>query len=169
MKKIIHILLICVGAASLVACEKRDYPLGVEEMEHHYYAVFVPNNNSNVVVQRTQTALLKFPVQFYSSYTRSYDAEARYVLTTSGISNPAVRGVDFDITDQNGTPIPVADTVYSMIFPQAKKAMDTVYVKLLNNPTPGTRRMEIRMIETTTNDFYVDIFSTACRRPVEIR
>lgn len=169
MKKIFALLPV---AALLLfsSCEKRDYPAGLEEMEHHYYAVFVPNNNTNVVVQRTQTDLVKFPVQFYSNFTRGYDAVAKYVLTTAAYSAaPAVRGVDFEIVDRNGTVIPAADTTYTMVFPQAKKVVDTIYVKLLNNPAPGTRRMELRMIENQTSEFYVDIFSTACRRPVEIR
>lgn len=169
MKKIVALFGILTTAILLLSCEKRDYPAGLEELEHHYYAIFVPNNNSNVVVQRTQTSLLKFPVQFYSSYTRSYDAVAKYAVSTYGITTPAVRGVDFDIVDRNGTVIPATDTVYTMLFPQAKKATDTIYVKLLNNPAPGTRKVEIRMLENITDEFYVDIFSTAFRRPLEIR
>lgn len=169
MKKIFAIIAIA-SVLLFASCEKRDYPLGVEEMEHHYYAIFVPNNNSNVVVQRTQTDLLKFPVQFYSNFTRGYDAVGKYVLTTAAYEpNAAVRGVDFEIVDRNGNVLPSADTTYTLVFPQAKKVVDTIYVKLLNNPAPGTRKMELRMIENQTDEFYVDIFSTACRRPVEIR
>lgn len=169
MKQIKYILAAAVIVLAFAACEKNDYPRGVEEMEHHYYAIFVPNNNTGVSVNKNQTALIKFPVQFYSIYTRNYDAVAKYVITTSGIANPAIKGQDFDIVDKNGTVIPSADTSYTMVFPQAKQAMDTIYIKLLNNPTPGTRRMEIQMKENKTNEFYVDIFSTAFRRPVEIK
>jgi hypothetical protein len=168
MKFITYLLISSLGIMSLVSCEKKDYPAGVPELEHHYYAIFVPNNNTGVTVARTETALLKFPVQFYSTFVRAYDAEAKYAVSTFGIAAPAVRGVDFDIVDKNGVVIPSADTTYSMIFPKAVQAMDTIYVKLLNNPAPGVRRMEIRMVGNITSQFEVDIFSTAFRRPVQI-
>ena len=168
MKQLIYILIAITGTLAIASCEKKDYPMGLEEYEHHYYAIFVPNNNTAVTVSRSQTALLKFPVQFYSSFTRNYDAVARYAVTTAGINNPAVRGQDFDIVDKYGVVIPSTDTSYNMIFPQAKQAMDTIYIKLLNNATPGSRRMEIQMLENKTSQFYVDIFSTAFRRPVTI-
>ena len=169
MKKIFSLLTVA-AVLLLSSCEKRDYPAGLEEMEHHYYAIFVPNNNSKEVAQRDQPQLLKLPVQFYSNFTRGYDAVAKYVITTAAYQpNAAVRGVDFDIVDKNGNIIPSTDTTYTMVFPQARKVVDTIYVKLLNNPAPGIRTMEIRMIENQTSEFYVDIFSTACRRPVEIK
>lgn len=161
------------GAAAalllLASCEKKDYPAGLSEYDHHYYLVYVPNNNTQVNVQRTQTALLKFPVQFYSSFTRSYDAVGYYQIVTTGIANPAVAGEDFNIVDKDGNTIQPVDGKYSFTFQRAEKRTDTVYVKLLNNATPGTRKMEIQIVENKTNDYYVDIFSTAFRRPVEIR
>ena len=75
---------------------------------------------------------------------------------------------DYNIVDKNGVVIPSADTTYSMVFPQAKQASDTIYIKLLNNPAPGVRKMEVQMLENKTDVFYVDIFSTAFRRPVTI-
>lgn len=168
MKLFNYIIIAIAGTLLLASCEKKDYPKGLESMEHHYYAIFVPNNNTAVTVSRSQTALLKFPVQFYSTFTRSYDAVAKYAVTTYGIATPAVRGVDYDIVDKNGTVIPYTDTTYSMVFPKAVQATDTIYVKMLNNPAAGSRRMEIQMLENKTNEFYVDIFSTAFRRPVTI-
>ena len=70
---------------AFISCEKKDYPAGVTELEHHYYAIFVPNNNTAVSVPRTQATLLKFPVQFYSTFIRDYDAVAKYAVSTSGI------------------------------------------------------------------------------------
>jgi hypothetical protein len=153
----------------IASCEKKDYPAGLPELENHYYAIFVPNNNTGISVFRTQTALIKFPVQFYSTFVRDYDAVAKYVITTSGIPAPAIKGVDFDIVDKNGAVIPSADTSYSIVFPKAIQATDTIYIKLLNNPTPGIRKMEIQIKENQNDQFYVDIFSTAFRRPVEIK
>lgn len=168
MKSLSYIFSFCLGIVLFSSCEKKDYPRGLEEMEHHYYSVFVPNNNSAVTVQRSQAALLKFPVQFYSTFTRSYDAVARYAVVKHGIANPAVVGQDFNIVDRNGNVIPSADTTYSLVFPQAKQAMDTIYIKLLNNSTPGQRKIEIQLLENRTEQFYVDIFSTAFRRPLTI-
>jgi hypothetical protein len=169
MKSLKYVIIAAAAIIVIASCEKKDYPAGLPEMEHHYYAIFVPNNNTGVSVFRTQTALIKFPVQFYSTFTRNYDAVAKYVITTYGQTAPAIKGVDFNIVDKNGTVIPSADTSYSMVFPQAKQAMDTIYIKLLNNPAPGIRKMEIQMKENQNDQFYVDIFSTAFRRPVEIK
>lgn len=169
MKSLQYILIAFLGVFIFSSCEKNnDTPAGVSELEHHYYAIFVPNNNTGVTVVRTQTTLLKFPVQFYSTFTRSYDAVAKYAVTTAGITTPALRGVDYNIVDKNGIVIPSADTTYTMVFPQAVKAMDTIYVKLLNNTAPGVRKMEIQMLDNITPQFEVDIFSTAFRRPVQI-
>lgn len=153
----------------LTACEKKDYPRGLSEYDHHYYAVFVPNNNTAVTVNRSQSALLKLPVQFYSAFTRNYDAVAKYAVSTTGINPVAERGVDFDVVDRNGNVItPASDTTYTMVFPQAVQAMDTVYIKLLNNTAPGARKFEIRLLDNVTEEFEVDIFSTAYKRPVTI-
>jgi len=142
---------------------------GVEEMDHHYYAIFVPNNNTGVSVNRTQTTLVKFPVQFYSTFTRDYDAVAKYAVVKTGITNPAVVGQDFAVVDKNGNVIPSADSTYTMTFQKAVQATDTIYIKLLNSSVAGTRRVEIQMMENKTEKFYVDIFSTAFRRPLEIK
>ena len=56
-----------------------------------------------------------------------------------------------------------------MVFPQAKRAMDTIYVKLLNSTVPGTRKMEVRLLHNIAAKYEVDIFSTAFSRPVEIK
>lgn len=170
MKTIIYILFIAVSAGLVAACEKSNYNKdGLPEYEHHYYAAYIPNNNSAVSVNRTQTAVLKFPVQFYSAYTREYDAVAQYVVHTTGIANPAVMGQDFNIVDKNGAVLTPVDGKFSITFPQAKRAMDTIYVKLLNSAVPGTRRMEVRLIHNKTDKYQVDTFSTAFNRPVEIK
>lgn len=168
MKYITYSTLAFLLLLALIACEKKDYPRGLPEYEHHYYAVFVPNTNSAVTATRSQTTLLKLPVQFYSAYTRNYDAVAKYAVSTAGITPAAVRGVDFNVVDKNGTVIPSTDTTYSMVFPQAVQAMDTIYLKMLNNTTPGSRKFEIQILDNITDQFEVDIFSTAFRRPVTI-
>lgn len=168
MKSIKYSIIALAIVFFVASCEKKDYPAGLPELEHHYYALFVPNNNTGVTVARTQTTLLKFPVQFYSTFTREYDAVAKYAVVTGGITGPAARGVDFNIVDKNGTVIPSADTTYTIVFPKAIQAMDTIYIKLLNNPASGVRKFEIQLLDNITPQFDVDIFSTAFRRPVQI-
>lgn len=168
MKSIKYIAIAIAGIFALASCENKDYPKGVEDLAHHYYAIFVPNNNTSVTVSRSQTALLKFPVQFYSTYTRNYDAVAKYAVVTGGITGPATNGVDFRIVDKDGNVIPTADSTYTITFPQAIQKMDTIYIKLLNNPAPGVRKFEIQIQDNITPQFDVDIFSTAYRRPVTI-
>jgi len=151
------------------SCEDKDYPAGLSEYEHHYYIVYVPNNNSGVTVNRSQSELLKFPVQFYSEFTRNYDAVAHYSVVTPDGVDAAVIDEDFQIVDRDGNAIqPDGNGKYSIVFPQAIKAKDTVYVKLLNNPAPGTRVVEINFEDNITPDYRVDIFSTAFRRTLTI-
>ncbi|MFT3982106.1 MAG: hypothetical protein QM687_16680 [Ferruginibacter sp.] len=169
MKPINYILSVLITAVLLSACNKEpDTPKGVSELEHHYYAIFVPNNNTAVTASRSQTALLKLPVQFYSTYTRSYDAVAKYAITSYGLTPAAVRGVDYEVVDKNGAVITSSDTTYSIVFPQAIQKMDTIYLKMLNNTAAGARKFEVQILENTTSQFTVDFFSTAYRRPVTI-
>jgi hypothetical protein len=170
MKRIIvYIPILALLAVTISSCEKHDYPMGLEEYDHHYYAAYIPNNNSQVNVQRTQAAPLKLAVQFYSAFKRDYSAVAQYAIVTTGISNPAVLGVDFNVVDKNGAVLQPVEGKFSFTFPNAERAMDTIYIKMLNNPATGTRKMEVQIVENKTDQFYVDIFSTAFRRPVEIR
>ena len=169
MKAIHYITFLLLGAILLASCEKKGYEMGLPEYDNHYYAAYIPNNNSVVSVQKTQTALLKLPVQFYSAFTRSYDAVAYYAVDTTGIAKPAVLGVDYNIVDKDGNVIQPDNGIYTITFPKAERKMDTIYVKLLNNPLPGTRRVEVQIREHKTDEYYVDIFSTAFRRPVDIK
>lgn len=169
MKPLKYILVAFASMVLLASCEKDDDTrAGVDELAHHYYAIFVPNNNTGVTATRNQTALLKLPVQFYSTFTRDYDAVCKYAVTTYGITPPAVRGVDYNIVDKNGNTIPSTDSTYSLVFPKAVQAMDTIYVKMLNNTAAGARKFEVQILDNITPQFEVDIFSTAYRRPITI-
>lgn len=167
-KIILGIAVLITGLLS--SCEDRDYLLGLPEYDHHYYIAYVPYNNTQVTVTKSQTALLKLPVSFNSSFTRSYDAVAQYKLTAATIAGttPAVLGTDFNIVDKNGAVIQPVDNKYSIVFPEARKARDTIYVKLLNNPATGSRAINIDLIENVTSEFRVDTMSTAFRRPIKI-
>lgn len=173
MKFRIYQLITFLAVLALASCEKKDYDRGgLPEYGHHYYAAYLPNDNSAVSVNRNQAAsILKFPVQFYSAFVRDYDAVAKYAIVTTGITNPAVIGQDFNIVDKSGNILqPGTDGKFSMVFPQAKKVVDTIYLKLLNSTVAGTRKMEIQIQENRNGDqWVVDFFSTAYRRPVEIK
>ncbi|MFD2894372.1 hypothetical protein [Sphingobacterium arenae] len=155
-----------------VGCESRDYPAGLPEYEHHYYIVYVPNNNSAVTVSRTRTTLLELPVQFYSEFERNYNAVAMYEVSTGDLAEttvPAVRGEDFEIVDETGQVLEPVDGKYQLIFPSAKKAQATIYIKLLNNAAAtGRRLININLVDNIQEQFRVDIFSTAFRRTIQI-
>lgn len=154
---------------AIYACEKKDYPKGLSEFDHHYYFVYVPNTNDSVKVNRTQTALIKLPVQFYSTFTRDYDAVGYYTVETTGLNSPAALGIDFNIVDKAGNVINPVDGKFSLTFPQAKQAKDTIYVKLLNNQAPGIRRAMVNLVGNITSQYVVDTFSTARKRPLVIQ
>ena len=169
MKLIKPLLFISALASLIAACEKRDYNRGgLPEYENHYYAAYIPNTNAATTVARSQAALLKFPVQFYSAFTRDYDAIAYYGVVTTGITNPAVLGQDFNVVDKNGNTIQPVNGKYSITFPKAMRATDTIYVKLLNSTVTGSRKMEIQLMDNKTSRYEVDTFSTAYTRPVTI-
>ncbi len=169
MKSIKYLLAFCILIAAAVACEKKDYPKGLSEYDHHYYVVYVPNTNDTVRVTRSQTTLIKLPVQFYSTFIRDYDAKAYYRVETTGINNPAALGADFNVVDKNGNILQPQDGKFSIIFPNARQAKDTIYIKMLNNPVPGTRRAVINLLGDSTSQYVVDTFSTAHRRPLVIQ
>ena len=168
MKSLKYIAFILV-IASLSACEDKDYPTGTPEYDNHYYAAFLPNNNTKVSVTRNQAGLVKLPVQFYSAFTRSYDAVAHYELSSTGIAAPAIAGQDFNIVDSKGAVLTPQNGKYTFTFPQAVKKTDTIYVKLLNSTKAGTRSIDINIVENIMPDYKVDIFSTAFKRPLEIK
>jgi len=170
--KYLIMLILLLGAAGLglTACNKVDYPGGLPEYENYYYVGFLPWNNKPVSVDRAQSTLLALPVQFHSAFTRNYDAVAHYKLDYTGITDPAKVGVDFDIVDKSGSTLKMeGDSVYTMTFPKAKAAYDTIYVKLLHNPAPGTRTVNINLSLNETSQYTVGIFSQAFSRPVQIK
>lgn len=155
------------------SCDKVDTdPVGVSGLENYYYAGFfsIPwNNTGTASVARNQSTLIKFPVKFHSSYSRDYDAAAQYSLVTTGITNPAVVGQDFEVVDKNGNKIAPSAGLYSLVFPRAEAKIDTIYFKVLNNSLAGTRRVEINLVQNTTQQYTVGTFTQAFKRFLEIR
>ncbi|MES2060783.1 MAG: hypothetical protein V4456_02610 [Bacteroidota bacterium] len=170
MKKIHIVALVALLSGFFITSCKNDhsYPDGTPEFDNYYYLGFLPWNNTKVSVNRT-AGTLKFPVEFHSAFVRTYDAEAKYAIVTTGIAAPAVLGQDYDIVDKDGNTIQPVDGKYTITFPQAKYKIDTIYVKLLNNATPGTRSTEIDIITNVTDKYTVGNFSDAFKRPLEIK
>lgn len=172
MKRISSIISIfSLAILLLYSCkEDREYPAGLPEFEHYYYAGFLPwNNTGTESVFRTQTTLVKFPVQFHSSFVRNYDAEAKYTLISTGQANPAVVGQDFNFVDRSGNVLQATNGLYTLKFDQAKAKVDTIYVKLLNSSISGTRKIEINIVKNETSQYTVGNFSQAFKRFLEIK
>ncbi len=168
----ILIVLLSTFIFTLSSCEKDDPdgPVGAPGYENFYYAGFLPwNNTGTESVFRTQTTLVKFPVQFHSSFVRTYDAAAHFTLVTTGIANPAVLGQDFNVVDKNGNTIQAANGVYSLNFSQAKAKVDTIYFKVLNSAVAGTRRIEINLVQNNSAQYTVGTFSQAYKRFLEVK
>lgn len=161
------------SAALFSSCDKLETdPVGVPGLENYYYAGFfsIPwNNTATASVLRNQTTLIKFPVKFHSSYLRDYDASAQYSLITTGITNPAVVGQDFEVVDKSGNKITSSNGIYALVFPKAETKIDTLYFKVLNSQLPGTRRIEINLVTNTTQQYTVGTFTQAFKRFIEIR
>lgn len=166
----VRVLVLLMTITTLFSCkEDRDVMAGLPEYEHHYYIVYVPNNNSAVTVKRSQTALLELPVQFYSEFERSYDAVANYIVSVDGINNPAEIGKDFEVVDASGNKLNPIAGKYELIFPKAKKDQAKIYIKLLNNSAAtGRRTVAINLQDNVQEQFRVDIFSTAFKRTINI-
>lgn len=171
-KSNIALTIIALLTLALAACEKDDPtgPVGLPKYENYYYAGFLPwNNTGTESVNRTQTTLVKFPVQFHSAYVRDYDAEAKYSLVTTGITNPAVVGQDFNFVDKNGNVLQANNGLYTLKFPQAKALIDTIYVKVLNSSVAGTRKIEINIVKNEAGQYTVGNFSQAFKRFLEVK
>ena len=168
--KILTLLLACLITFS--SCEKDDPdgPVGADGYDNFYYAGFLPwNNTATESVVRTQTTLVKFPVQFHSAYVRDYDAVANFTLVTTGIAAPAVLGQDFNVVDKTGNPVQSTNGVYSLNFSQAKAKVDTIYFKVLNSNVAGTRRIEINLVQNKNSQYTVGTFSQSFKRFLEVR
>jgi hypothetical protein len=169
-KSTIFLGLLALFTITFTACEDRDYPAGLEEFENYYYAGFLPwNNTGTESVFRTQTTLVKFPVEFHSAYVRDYNADYNFTLVTTGIANPAILGQDFNFVDKSGAPLVAANGIFTRTIPQAKAMVDTIYVKLLNSSVAGTRKIEIDLVKKEAGQYTVGTFTQAFKRFLEVK
>jgi len=131
MKKLIILLISVIAVSGLfVSCEKDTWSEGDPAYEHVYYFGFQNwadfKNSVKFNVNRGDT--VSIAVQFHSERVRSYDVTTFYYVTGA-----AVPGVDYNITDKDGTVLnPDASGAYSISWPQAIKGVKRIYVKALN-------------------------------------
>ncbi|MFC3563688.1 hypothetical protein [Pedobacter jamesrossensis] len=59
--------------------------------------------------------------------------------------------------------------LYSLTFPKAVTKIDTIYVKVLNSSVAGTRKIEIDLVQNTTEQYTVGTFTQAFKRFVEVK
>ena len=161
MKKNIFLPLII--ALLFASCDKDDqsYPDGYDT--HYYVTYnyntsstgsLVLQNSSHTIDKNTSTPL-ELQIKFMSENPRDFDVKARlyvrnshYFLRAIGVTTPpenyfvtedslAVPGVDFQLLDKNmNVMTPVRGdsvTYYEIVFPNAQKTVETIYLQPLNN------------------------------------
>lgn len=157
MKQLKYILLALLCSFAATACDD-DWGNDNAAMEHVYY--FGPQvwgyddlkigNNNVVHYEVAQGETVAIPMQFWCEYIRNYDVETffytapkpkgeKYYPLGAGKDGKTydgeelVRGVDYEVVDAEGRALtPNAAGAYSLIWPNAKKGVQNVYIKALN-------------------------------------
>lgn len=160
---IIYSLILCFLS---VSCSK-DHPEwenGQPGMEHVYYYCFekwgsIPGGN-DVTYNIEQGKTLAVPTQFYSNFTRSYSPEVFYYTTPMpGTGDELVCGQDYVVVDESGKTLsPDESGAYKMVWPNAKKGVQNIYIKALNGKIGSirvytfdpTKSMDVTDVTTTT-------------------
>lgn len=133
MKHTAYFLLALLGAAAAVSCSDDEWSNNNPAMEHVYYYGFqdwgkLKNDLKYTVAQGDTIGLT---TQFWSEYTRSYDVTS-YYYTVSTLK----AGTDYEIVDAAGRTLsPNAEGAYEMMWPQARKGVQKIYLKALRGTT----------------------------------
>ena len=153
MKNIIFGIIVSVILTSALSCKKEyvNYPDGYD---HMYYVFFdynydnpdKYNANLTVNIKKNYSELTPIKVKFMSSFIRDYDVAVKmyvqqpdsfYVGVKATTINLAKPNVDYQLLDSNQTvmnPIEENGEVYYLAsFPNARKDVQTFYLKMLNN------------------------------------
>lgn len=110
---------------------------GDPDLAHVYYYCFekwggIPGGN-DVTYSVKQGETVAVPTQFYSSFTRKYSPEVYYYTSVAPKVEELVRGTDYEVVDKDGkTLTPDASGAYKMVWPNAKKDVQNIYIKALN-------------------------------------
>lgn len=153
MKKIIFGMAALMALLPVLSCKKEyvNYPDGYD---HMYYVFFdynydnpaKYNANLTVNIKRNDTGLTPVKVKFMSEFVRNYDVAVKmyvqqpdsfYVGVKATTINLARPNVDYQLLDSNNRvmdPIEENGMIYYLAsFPNAKKGVQTFYLKMLNN------------------------------------
>ena len=132
MKKIFYLMLGLLGL-SFASCSEDEWSNGDPEYDHIYYTGFEDwgQFKNDVAFDVKQGETVAIPVQFWCEFVRNYDVETYYYVAGS-----LVRGTDYEIVDANGQTLqPGANGAYQLLWPNALKGVQNVYVKALNGAT----------------------------------
>lgn len=131
---------------------------GLPEMEHVYYVGFEKTDRSSDYLYYqiaqdgasswrygtnkptmawipAEASTATVPFQFHSERVRAYDATTKFWIVESGLK----AGVDYSIS-LDGTALTPVEGVYSLVWPQAKKGVQSVKIKRLST-TDGSLKI----------------------------
>lgn len=157
---------------------------GDPDLAHVYYYCFekwggIPGGN-DISYSVKQGETIAIPTQFYSSFTRKYSPEVYYysaprlpkkdeILTEDDMLN---YGTDYLVVDKDGNTLtPDAAGAYKMVWPNAEKGVQNIYIKTLNGKKGSFRvltfapdkKMDVTDVSTTsiikTNEYEVRAIS----------
>ncbi|MBD5068447.1 MAG: hypothetical protein HDT51_03760 [Alistipes sp.] len=207
MKLLKYILPALACAFAATACND-DWGNDNSAMEHVYYYgpevwgyddIKIGNNNV-VHYEVAQGETVAVPMQFWCEFVRKYDVATYYYVApkpagekyypnataTAAVAYDGpelVCGTDYEVVDAQGNKLePNADGAYEMLWPNAKKGVQNIYIKALNGQK-GSFNLQTfdpasdveltnQDVETTiqhkTSDYEVRIFTQNYRVTVTI-
>lgn len=133
MKKLLYLAICLMGMFCMTSCEDDQWSNGDPEYDHIYYIGFEDwgQFKNDVAFNVDRGSVVAIPMQFYCEFKRNYDVETYYYVETS-----LTRGTDFEIVDANGSALqPDANGAYKLVWKNALKGVQNVYVKALNGAT----------------------------------
>jgi hypothetical protein len=161
------ITFLCILAAScvLAGCsnDHDEWENGDPALAHVYYYCFekwggIPGGN-DVSYSVNQGETIAIPTQFYSNFTRSYSPIVYYYTSVTPKEEALVCGTDYVVVDESGNTLtPDASGAYEMVWPNAKKGVQNIYIKTLNGKKGSFRvltfspekKMDVTDVSTTS-------------------
>lgn len=131
----ISVLACCLSAGC--SNDHEEWENGDPALAHVYYYCFekwggIPTGN-DVTYSVNQGKTIAVPTQFYSSFTRKYSPEVYYYTSVVPEKEILVRGTDYEVVDESGNSLtPDASGAYKMVWPNAMKGVQNIYIKALN-------------------------------------
>lgn len=133
MKKFIYMILCLACLGLTISCSDDEWSNGDPEMDNVYYIGFEDwgNFKNDVSYNVTHGETIGIPMQFYCEFVRDYNVETYYYVKTE-----LQRGTDYEIVDASGNTVqPDANGAFHLLWPNAIKGVQNVFVKALNGNT----------------------------------